>query len=269
MQHISSFPNRKFDPDSKIPLYISSSGYYKNVAHPISVSRPYGRPDYQLILPVNGSMIMDRKQVTHGNIVLYCPRSPQNYTYGAGEGSEYYWIHFSGCDADKLCKDLSLSSGIIRLGDGRQDTEKLVRMIIKAFSNRYQYADAYAAGLLRAVLAMIASPPVLSSPFAKAMKLLSDPSCDLAVSELARMYNMSEGHFIRSFQCYAGASPSVFRTAKRMEIACEMLTSTRMTVELIARAVGYKDPLYFSRAFKKHLGMSPREYRALHTMKTI
>lgn len=269
MQHISSFPNKKFDANSKIPIYISNCGYYKNVAQPISVSRPYGRLDYQLILPVNGSIIIDRKQVTHGNIVLYCPLSPQNYTYVAGDGSEYYWIHFSGCDVDKLCKGLLLSNGIIRLGDGRQDTERLVRMIIKSFSDRYKYADEYATGLLRAILAIIASPPALSSPFAKAMKLLSDPSCDLSVSELARMYDMSEGHFIRSFKCYAGTSPSVFKTAKRIEIACEMLISTKMTIEQVAHAAGYTDPLYFSRAFKKHLGTSPKEYRALNTMKTI
>lgn len=269
MQHILSFPNKKFDADSKIPLYISNSGYYKNVAHPISVIRPCGRLDYQLILPINGSILIDRKKVTPGSIIIYCPLSPQNYTYWAGDGSEYYWIHFSGCDVDKICKDLSLSNGIIMLGDGRQDTERLVRMIIKAFSDRYKYADEYASGLLRAILAIIASPPVFSSPFTKAIKLLSDPSCNLSVSELAKMYDMSEGHFIRSFKCYAGTSPGIFKTTKRIEIACEMLASTKITIEQVARAAGYTDPLYFSRVFKNHLGTSPKEYRALNTMKTI
>ena len=40
-----------------------------------------------------------------------------------------------------------------------------------------------------------------------------------------------------------------------------MLISTELSVEKIAAASGYDDPLYFSRAFKKQEGMSPSEYR--------
>lgn len=269
MQHIFSFPNKQFDTDSKLPLYIINCGYYKNVAQPISVSRPEGRLDYQLLLPVSGSMIIDKKKVEPGQIFLYTPRSPQKYTYHEGDGSEYYWIHFSGCESDSLRASLSLENGIIQLNDSRKETERLMRMIIRAFSDRYKHVDEYTAGLLRSILAIIASPPVLSSPFSRAMKLLSDPSCDLSIAELAKMYEMSEGHFIRSFKTYAGSSPSVFKTTKRLDVACEMLTSTKMTIEQVARAAGYTDPLYFSRIFKKHLGTSPKEYRSSNTVKTI
>ena len=69
------------------------------------------------------------------------------------------------------------------------------------------------------------------------------------LAELAESYGMSEGHFIRSFKSYAGSSPNAFKTAKRLEIASEMLISTKMTVEQVAAASGYADPLYFSRIF--------------------
>ena len=269
MQHILSFPHRTYDTNAKLPLYIINCGYYKNVAQPISVSRPDGRLDYQLLLPVSGTMSIDKKPVIPGEIFLYCPHAPQNYTYFDGDGTEYYWVHFSGCEADELSASLSLSNGIIKLGDGKQEVERLVRMIIKAFSDRYNYIDEYTAGLLRSILAIIASPPVLSSPFTKAMKLLSDPACALSIGEIAKIYEMSEGHFIRSFKAYAGSSPSAFRTTKRLEIACEMLTSTKMTVEQIARAAGYSDPLYFSRIFKKSIGISPKQYRFENTVTSI
>ena len=152
------------------------------------------------------------------------------------------------------------------LGDGKQDAERLVKMTVRAFSDRYGYADECAAGLLRALLALIASPPSQSSPFTKAMKLLRDPSCNLTVLELAKMYEMSEGHFIRSFKQYTGMSPNTFRISKRLEIATDMLTSTKMTIEQIAQASGYADPLYFSRIFKKHIGISPKEYRKLNNI---
>ena len=81
MQHILSFPDIEFDPNSNIPIYIINCGFYKNVSRPISVSRPEGRLDYQLLLPLSGTMLIDKKEVSAGNIFLYCPRSPQNYTY--------------------------------------------------------------------------------------------------------------------------------------------------------------------------------------------
>lgn len=266
MQHILSFPNINYHDNPNIPIYVVNCGYYKNVAKPISVSRPEGRGDYQVLIPINGAMQIDRKTVSVGEIFLYCPRSPQEYTYFEGDGTEYYWIHFYGREVDALCASLSLSTGIIKLGDSKQDAERLVKMTVRAFSDRYGYADECAAGLLRALLALIASPPSQSSPFTKAMKLLRDPSCDLTVPELAKMYEMSEGHFIRSFKQYTGTSPNTFRISKRLEIATDMLTSTKMTIEQIAQASGYSDPLYFSRIFKKYIGISPKEYRKLNNI---
>lgn len=261
MQKIISFPVNLFDPEDKRPIYVINCGYYQNVANPIPVSRPSGRPDYQILLPLSGSMIIDRKEALPGQAFLYCPHSPQEYTYAPGEGSEYYWIHFSGSEVDTLCNSMMLKTGIYPLNDGRRETERLVRMVVKAYSDRYKYADEYTAGILRAILALISYPPSQATPFARAIALLRDPACDLSVSDLAKSYQMSEGHFIRSFKQYVGVSPNSFRTANRIEIAAQMLISTKMTVEQVAHSCGYSDPLYFSRIFKKNIGVSPKEYR--------
>jgi AraC-like DNA-binding protein len=46
-----------------------------------------------------------------------------------------------------------------------------------------------------------------------------------------------------------------------MERAAELLAEDRLTVRAIAKQLGFGDPFYFSRTFRRHFGRSPSEYR--------
>lgn len=50
----------------------------------------------------------------------------------------------------------------------------------------------------------------------------------------------------------------------RMEWAAKMLSENKLTVGEIARSCGYPDPLTFSKAFKRTLGVTPTQYRREH-----
>ena len=56
-----------------------------------------------------------------------------------------------------------------------------------------------------------------------------------------------------------GETPFSYITRRRMEIACEMLRE-HCAVGEVARLVGYGEIYQFSRAFKKHYGISPRAF---------
>ena len=56
-------------------------------------------------------------------------------------------------------------------------------------------------------------------------------------------------------------SPKQYLLNKRLTRAKELLKETNASVFEIANSVGYDDQLYFSRIFKKHIGISPTEYK--------
>jgi AraC-like DNA-binding protein len=78
---------------------------------------------------------------------------------------------------------------------------------------------------------------------------------------LAEAAAMSVSHFSALFKTAVGISPQRFVEKVRIDQAKTLLMSTGIPVGEVAKAVGYGDPLYFTRVFTKVTGLSPREYR--------
>ena len=72
---------------------------------------------------------------------------------------------------------------------------------------------------------------------------------------------MSVSWFIRNFKEYTELTPTQYLLSLRISNAQTLLESTNYNVTEIADIVGYDNPLYFSRIFKKQSGMSPSEFR--------
>ena len=71
---------------------------------------------------------------------------------------------------------------------------------------------------------------------------------------------MSTSYFSSIFKNYTGETFIEALTKKRIEKAKILLKNTQKKTYEIAAEVGYGDPHYFSSAFKKMTGMTPREY---------
>lgn len=56
--------------------------------------------------------------------------------------------------------------------------------------------------------------------------------------------------------------PHAYQQTLRIQNCKVLLTSTQLSVAEISEQAGYNDPLYFSRIFKKRVGVSPKVYRA-------
>ena len=94
-----------------------------------------------------------------------------------------------------------------------------------------------------------------------AMQFFNDNyNTQISVEEYAAR-GMSVSWFIRSFKQYTHATPMQYLVERRMANAQMLLETTGYNITEIGNLVGYDNPLYFSRVFKKQKGVSPSEYR--------
>ncbi|NLF15804.1 MAG: helix-turn-helix transcriptional regulator [Lentisphaerae bacterium] len=109
-----------------------------------------------------------------------------------------------------------------------------------------------------------ASRPAVASPSCQAAldamdERQADPALDLAC--LARAASLSVAQLCRRFQREVGASPMRHLNRLRIERACDLLRKTTLNVGEVAHAVGFSDPLHFSRVFRRQVGLPPSAWR--------
>ena len=87
-------------------------------------------------------------------------------------------------------------------------------------------------------------------------------AADLSLDDIARRVASSRRQLQRA---YAEIGQTTFRdhlTRVRMQKAAELLAGRGLTVREVAHRVGYRQPAQFAKAFRRHLGVAPSDYRA-------
>lgn len=90
---------------------------------------------------------------------------------------------------------------------------------------------------------------------------------DISIERIATACGLNRSYFGKIFRQKMGRSPQDFLISYRLTKATELLKMTDLSITNIANAIGYPNPLHFSRAFKHVYGVSPREWRHTHVVK--
>ncbi|WAA12528.1 response regulator [Fervidibacillus halotolerans] len=97
----------------------------------------------------------------------------------------------------------------------------------------------------------------------KAKKYIQNRFNDsISLEEVAEHVKLSTPYFAKLFKEETGKTYTDYLTELRMRRAKELLLNTDLTFKEISFQVGYRDPNYFSRVFKKYFNLSPREYQS-------
>ena len=91
--------------------------------------------------------------------------------------------------------------------------------------------------------------------------ILSNIEFDINTSRIANIFHYNEVYLGRLFKKQVGIGINDYINLQRIEIAKKRLATTREKVIDISSGVGFNNVTYFNRVFKKHTGMTPKEYR--------
>ena len=191
--------------------------------------------------------------------ILFVPHG-SSYQIRQVEPGYSYVVNFT-CPVELAMGKLPLPPGM----DITQSAEKLLRF--------YQKGSVYGAlSCLYGILEKTemenryVSPrekQILEPVLAYLQAHLTEP--DLDVGGLAELAGVSQVYLRRVFKKQQGVSPAGYVIRQRLQLAQEMLLSgEELSVSQVATLAGFRDPLYFSRLFKRQLGQSPTEYCACH-----
>jgi transcriptional regulator GlxA family with amidase domain len=88
-----------------------------------------------------------------------------------------------------------------------------------------------------------------------------DPARAWTLEGLASEAGLSRTGLAERFREAMGETPLAHLRTLRLQAAMRLLGQTDQTLEQVAQAVGYQDAFSFSKAFKREVGLSPREFR--------
>ncbi len=207
--------------------------------------------------------------VKAGDTFLARPGNTIFYEADQQDPWSYCWIGFHGSEcADLLAQtDFSVSGHVIHTYFGSELSDILLNIYDMRGST---LADTLqmTGGLYQLMSCLIRnSKNSARESFYKEVSIhqvaeyvSSHISLNFTIRDLAKHANMSQSGLYRAFMEQIGVSPMKYVEGQRMKRACALLRSTDMPVLGVACSVGFSNAQYFSRYFKKYMGISPSEY---------
>lgn len=254
---LESDANRKNDT---VPLQVNCVG---TVSEASSFSTKAVRRDYYYIYVLKGKMAMEDCILLPGDVIVFEPGHDYQYT-SQGE-TAYLWVHYTGFEARSLTKTAGLKLNQKRHIGVHREIISCFRQLFREFIINDVAAEQLCPCILREILLFtgryLASGSRGNPPLAAIEYIHRSFQNPIDIDALARMENMSCTAFRTAFRQHTGVSPNEYIIAQRISAACQLLSQTDRSVSAIAADVGYPDQYYFSRIFRKKMGVPPLKYR--------
>ena len=255
-------------------IHLNSCGC-QHLFKDIRAFRPNGRRDYHILYITEGicylTLSEEEVAVPAGSAIFFFPGEKQDYRFSAAVKSTSLYLHFSGELPKELLGEIKAQDRRIFFVGKSETLEELWRKLEKEYTLALPYSHEVSRGYLLSILSLLLRRIALSSDETSAAsteKILrvcrhmqNTLADDLPISVFAKLCHLSESRFTHLFREIIGKSPISYLTEARIQRAKELLEYSSLPIAEVGAAVGYSNPYYFSRIFKRHTALSPSEYR--------
>lgn len=278
-ERIFKLPTKVVESASRQPLTAAllpcRLGYFPR-AQGQKVSRANGDWAFTLLYCLDGAGTLELSRGGHrlarGTCALLRPFEFHAYAADPADPWSYYWIHFNGTAAQHYYDVLTAGGKNICFAvpsDLRfvEAFEKILGLYQEGQADKHLVQAAAAMHqLLGDLFGQLCHRSVAQESTATRLErtltmMRRNLGTHVSIRELAATAGMSHAYFTRQFRRHTGQSPRRFFNRQKIAKACEYLVQTETKVEIIARWVGYEDPFYFCRLFKRITQQTPTRYR--------
>lgn len=231
-------------------------------------------PGHELILCLEGRgwvRVRGRRFVVEsGDLVWINCHQPHEYGAEPTQPWEVLWVRIEGPRLEQMCSILSVAESPVFTGVDARNAGALFRELFELVASSSPEAPALIHAALARLLALAFCarqqradsgpivPATLSRPVERMKLFYFEPH---TVAGLAKLAGMSPTHFARVFKATFGTSPIDWLRRERISQAKRRLAETAASIKEIAEQTGYRDRYFFSKDFKQHTGLTPREFR--------
>lgn len=208
-----------------------------------------------------------------GDIFILLKGMKVEYVASIDDPWEYYWIGFSGSNANEYLNRTSITNSYVA---NCEKNSKIPQIILNMceISKTYNPSSSDDILLLKELYSLLYTLiEEFPKPFDYKDKELhtyiqdalnfinSNYMNSITVQEIADYVNLSRSYLYKMFIKNLGISPQRYLINLRMYKATLLLKGTKLPIGEVASRVGYSDSLLFSKTFSKHFSMSPLNYR--------
>lgn len=252
-------------------LYLTDVGFFPRAEHHYR-KREEGIEEYIFIYCTEGSgiiMVDGKKYIIHENQAFCIPRFKKHLYYACEKNPwSILWVHFKGEDTVYFplneCKIIVFNSE-----NAKNRMQFLFDLLFRVLNENYTLGNfIYISQVLSLILTetyhrekantTLEQNKHVTNVIRYMSKHLEE---NLTLEDIAAEFDLSKSYLNAIFQKYTQHAPMDFFINLKMKRACRLLRATDTYIYEVAQQLGYSDQYYFSRIFKKVVGMSPKEYK--------
>ena len=259
-------------------LYITHIGFYPKAQFHFR-EREKGCDDFILIYCLEGkghySTSIGNFELTANQFFILPPNQFHNYQADLNDPWTIYWVHFSSSKLKEFEQEYELERFIkpTNFLFSQKVLDTWSEMYISLAQEGYpKESVCYANFCLYHFISFFIFPgnrqkllkeTQTEDPLARSIAFMkANIHKQLSVEEIAKEFHYSPSHYTALFKKKTGLSPIDYFIRMKIYYACQLLTQRELIIKEIADKIGYDDPYYFSRIFKKVTDKSPAQYKS-------